>query len=246
MRIGNKAPLKISQAFLIVNISEFSISVELTILSMLLLLPISEELLAVCTCKPLLCAMCSQSCKFCFRCCFQSSFGSSCTNCISPQQGELQDGWKSVDSCLFPMLQTQWFAEPSTVELSLHFILQLQKNKKAHKIVAIKASAGYLIYIYMPMHSMLPISQVSRYFDRTASHPPCWQCATMTRSLIKTAKIQPLNHPTGESWPGCKSFETLGGDKTKSAGNCTAETALLRICHWIPPSPSRVFPYIPT
>lgn len=129
---------------------------------------------------------------------------------------------------------------------SLHFILQLQKNKKAHKIVAIKASAGYLIYIYMPMHSMLPISQVSRYFDRTASHPPCWQCATMTRSLIKTAKIQPLNHPTGESWPGCKSFETLGGDKTKSAGNCTAETALLRICHWIPPSPSRVFPYIPT
>lgn len=111
--------MKISQAFLIVNISEFSISVELTILSMLLLLPISEELLAVCTCKPLLCAMCSQSCKFCFRCCFQSSFGSSCTNCISPQQGELQDGWKSVDSCLFPMLQTQWFAEPSTVELSL-------------------------------------------------------------------------------------------------------------------------------
>lgn len=147
----------------------------------------------MCTCKELGCVQCPvRAVNSCFRCCFRGSFGSSCNQLHLTSAGRAA-GWMETCGAQLPISHVAdtmvCRAFPLTAELSLTAfdILQLQKNKKVHRIVAIKASAGYLVYECPYIHSILPVSQVSRDFETEQHTPLCWQCATT--SLITTAKI---------------------------------------------------------
>lgn len=174
--------MKIAQAFLIVNISEFPIPLELTIISILLLLPGSEELLALHTAEVCKCTMFSQNCKFLLQMLLLRFLWQQLKSAASHPSRESceMDGnlWWTIAH--FPRCRHNVCrAFPSTAELSLtaFHILQLQKNKKGCRIVAIKASARYLIY--KCPYTILPISEVSRYFVTEQQHTSLrWQCAT--------------------------------------------------------------------
>lgn len=115
-------------------------------------------------------------------------------------------------------------AFPSVLELSLNalHILQLQKNKKAHRIVAIKALAGYIIY-KCPQALYCLYLKHPGILRRNSSTP-------LSRSLIKTAKI-PAPAPASR-WELARVqvlWDTVEGQGQVCAGNCTADTALLRM-----------------
>lgn len=146
-----------------------------------------------------------------------------------------RDEWKPVvDSCPFPMLHMQWFAEPSLQHLSsysLHFTFS--SYKRTRRCTGLWQSRLQLITLHInaDTHSKLPVSQVPRYFEAEQQHTPlCWQFTTTTRSLIKTAEI-PAPKPANR-WELARVqvlWDTVEGQGWVCAGNCTADTALLRI-----------------
>lgn len=128
---------------------------------------------------------------------------------------------------------------------SLHFTFS--SYKRTRKRIGLWQSRLQLITLYINAHTLYIacISSIQVFWDRAAANPSCWQCATR-RSLIKTAKIP--GPESANRWELARVqvlWDTVEGYSQICAGNCTADTALLRICHWTPLSPSTVFPYVP-
>lgn len=105
---------------------------------------------------------------------------------------------------------------PSALELSLtaFHILQLQKNKKVLRIVAIKASACYLIYKCPYTLYTAYILSIQAVFETEQQRTPLrWQCARMTRSLMKIAKIPARPSQQVRAGQGASPLRHRGGTR---------------------------------
>lgn len=148
------------------------------------------------------------------------------------------DGKPVVDSCPFPMLQTQQFAEPSPFSTwaLTHCISHSPATKEQESAQDCgNQSFSLLPYIWMPIHTLYCLyPKYPAVFETEQQRTPlCWQCARMTRSMMKTAKF-PANR-----WELARVqvlWDTVEGQGQVCAANCTADTAVLRICHWSPQS----------
>lgn len=187
----------------------------------------------------------------CFRC--WGSFGSSWNQLLLTPAGSAA-GWMGSlwwTVAHFPCCRRNGLQSlpPSALELSLtaFHILQLQKNKKVLRIVAIKASACYLIYKCPYTLYTAYILSIQLFLRQNSSAPlSAGSVLEWQEVWWKLLKSQPDPANRWELARVQVLWDTVEGQGQVCAANCTADIAVLRICHWSPPSTATVLPYIPT
>lgn len=172
---------------------EFSIPIELTTISILLLLPGSEEFQAACICKPLLCAKCAvRSVNSCFRCCFRGSFGSSWNQVHLTPAGRAAGGMVTCGGQL-PVSRVADNGQHS-LPFNTWALTHCISHSPATKEQGSTQHCGNQGFSKFPYTLYCLFLKCLGYFKTEQQHAPLhWHFPTMIRSLIKIPAPEPTN-----------------------------------------------------